>query len=342
MAHTKTSLQLKRLLSAIALIVFCAAIGSSALSPHVAHSANGVPVTGWAWSDTIGWIDLTAGGGANGLHVDPFTGAVSGYAWSENIGWISAEKADLDAAPACPGDTSQIANNAWTGWLRAVAGIGATSGWDGCISMSGAGYGVKQDGSGGFLPCDPTNASCAWEGNSDPGAAVVGWVDFRNARYSCLDQPNYCKDDVTSCTFLNDQCLASCNYCTYGCNQLDGSCNPPLTANCNIPNPVAGGPNLCIEASPAFASSNNTGVAVTWDVSGVQGTCTVISSNGDGQPAPQPGWSTAANGSNRAQGSNTSLSVTTETVFTLTCTDLGGNTDHWTAVVKSVPVFNEF
>jgi len=77
-------------------------------------------VSGWAWSENVGWISFNStncdvdgdgvyegsneGGGATpaptdcpssgtvnsyGVKIDPSTGGFSGYAWSENIGWIN-------------------------------------------------------------------------------------------------------------------------------------------------------------------------------------------------------------------------------------------------------------
>lgn len=52
-------------------------------------------VSGYAWSENIGWISFnstSSGGGIDyGVDVDISTGDFSGYAWSENIGWISFE-----------------------------------------------------------------------------------------------------------------------------------------------------------------------------------------------------------------------------------------------------------
>ena len=56
--------------------------------------------TGYAWSDTIGSIDLSCensgvcGSLPFGLSIDE-SGNISGYAWSDNVGWISANAADL-------------------------------------------------------------------------------------------------------------------------------------------------------------------------------------------------------------------------------------------------------
>jgi len=47
-------------------------------------------VSGWAWSENIGWISFnnTTGGGTTnyGVDIDSSTGIFSGDAWSEHIG----------------------------------------------------------------------------------------------------------------------------------------------------------------------------------------------------------------------------------------------------------------
>jgi len=40
-------------------------------------------LSGYAWGENIGWINF------NGVKINPSTGAFSGYAWGENIGWIN-------------------------------------------------------------------------------------------------------------------------------------------------------------------------------------------------------------------------------------------------------------
>ena len=78
-------------------------------------------VSGWAWSETIGWISFnnTSGSGAidYGINID-VDGTLSGYAWSENIGWISFnEGAQLDL------DTGDLSGQAKVlsmpdGWIK--------------------------------------------------------------------------------------------------------------------------------------------------------------------------------------------------------------------------------
>lgn len=45
-------------------------------------------LSGYAWSDTIGWISFASStNGNNKVEIDS-NGNLNGYAWSENIGWI--------------------------------------------------------------------------------------------------------------------------------------------------------------------------------------------------------------------------------------------------------------
>src|SRR3989344_3175772 len=63
-------------------------------------------VSGFVWSENIGWISLnsTRDGSATsyGVNISPMTGTgiFSGYAWSENIGWISFNQGQLTGCPS--------------------------------------------------------------------------------------------------------------------------------------------------------------------------------------------------------------------------------------------------
>lgn len=136
-------------------------------------------LSGWAWSETIGWISFNStnqGGGANyGVNVAN-GGNMSGYGWSEHIGWIS-----FNDSAGCPSAPCQPRMNPGTGevsgWARACAGTvngdctGAsrTDGWDGWVHLRGANYGVSV-------------AGCQWNGYAW-GSDVVGWIHFRGANY---------------------------------------------------------------------------------------------------------------------------------------------------------------
>ncbi|MBV9159608.1 MAG: hypothetical protein JO019_03375 [Candidatus Kaiserbacteria bacterium] len=165
----------------LALLFLAAVIAAIAYAPRLHASAAG-DMSGYAWSENIGWISLNcATGGPTGnnicntsnykLTVDQ-NGKVSGYAWSDNVGWISAN----DGTNGTPNDLAGCPSNpCWakfnsgqlTGWLRALAGTSASAGgWDGWISLSGSNptYGVSE--SNGIV------TGYAWGGTN------VGWIDF--------------------------------------------------------------------------------------------------------------------------------------------------------------------
>lgn len=149
--------------------------------PRTATAGAGDNMTGYAWSDTIGWIsfnNLNVGDAVDyGVNIDA-SGNFSGYAWSDNIGWVSFNSSELTG---CPGGYGACAPHLdWTtgavsGWARACAGTAngncststsRTDGWDGWILLGGF---------PGDLAVDITTgdfSGYAW------GSDVVGWISF--------------------------------------------------------------------------------------------------------------------------------------------------------------------
>lgn len=155
------------------------------LSTPTAHSGATDNLTGYAWSDTIGWISFNstneAGSTADyGVTVAP-NGDMSGYAWSEHIGWISFNEVGCPSGTCAPHFDN--VTGVVTGWARALSptsGIN-TGGWDGWISLSGTtidgnAYGVRAVGAnwGGY----------AW------GSDVVGWISFGGSLYGVTGTDN--------------------------------------------------------------------------------------------------------------------------------------------------------
>jgi|GEM_PF-1809941 len=112
----------------------------------------------------VGWISVnnTNQGGAvsYGLSIPSGTGDISGYAWSENIGWISFNAADIAGCPQGSCKAEKIAGNNFKGWARVLGirdalAVGNSGGWQGWISLSGAQYGVK-------INADNTLAGYGW------------------------------------------------------------------------------------------------------------------------------------------------------------------------------------
>ena len=180
--------------------------------PAVIVGCQAHNVSGYAWSENIGWISVSCantmalGSGVNfGLDISSGSGLFAGYAWSENIGWVDfAASGPYPALPnysACadfPGSGQTcdgIGNYNVGGWARAVAYGG---GWDGWIKLRGTNYGVAIDnGTGDF-------SGYGW---SD---AVIGWIRFAGTNYkvkstlsfnSPPDKPSTFDVDWNRCAF---------------------------------------------------------------------------------------------------------------------------------------------
>jgi len=106
--------------------------------PESAQSATADNVSGWAWSETIGWISFNCtdrgvcGTSNYGVNIDG-SGNFSGYAWSENIGWINF--APTGPYPTTPNYSAKYDSETdnITGWAKAEAADG--NGWDGWILL---------------------------------------------------------------------------------------------------------------------------------------------------------------------------------------------------------------
>lgn len=161
------------LLSTSFLLAIFACYTYVSFSPKVviAQTPTGAYLSGYAWSENIGWISFaTSTYNPNGVTLDS-SGNLSGYAWSENIGWIQFG----DGLSGFPGGLNTINSSArfngtnLVGWAKALSANG--NGWDGWISFSGSttssgSYGVSQSGA--------SLSGYAW------GSDVVGWVQFNS------------------------------------------------------------------------------------------------------------------------------------------------------------------
>lgn len=185
---------------AIVLTVAILSVAIIIVSPKV-NSGVGENISGYAWSETIGWISFNstneAGPSASyGVQVAA-NGDISGYAWSENIGWISFNAGDVAGCPS--GTCSPALNrttNAVTGWARALSPTSGvnTGGWDGWIRLTGLTIG----GGGG--------TSCDWHGWAW-GSDVVGWISFNSTDagagggpYKVVGTGNGCNPPTFACT----------------------------------------------------------------------------------------------------------------------------------------------
>jgi len=154
-------------------------------------------VSGWGWSDTIGWISFNStndGSSYNyGVDVDltnsSTQGLMSGYAWSDNVGWIKfAPTSGFPALPshgACvdsPNYTTEPCNNIGaynvSGWARVVrceTNPADCVGWDGWIKLGDSTRRWPTDTTDKQVKINPnTKEFEGWAWGSD----VIGWISF--------------------------------------------------------------------------------------------------------------------------------------------------------------------
>jgi hypothetical protein len=304
-----------------------------------AQASTSVPVTGWLWSDTIGWIDTncqntdTCATNNFGLAIDSVSGAMSGYAWSDNIGWISANSSDLSGCPSAP-CTASISGASVTGWFKAVSGGASQNGdWDGFIALDdkntgdGLSYGVSYSG-GSF-------SGYAWADTN------VGWVDFSLAQtqyltcspstvYTCngsqivvsTETDSSCQDTVTNTTCVAPQ------FCSLGSPVCLTPTPSGLTGSGDLTGNLTARPNLV---------PKNATTTVYWDMANVTN-CSVTGNDGTS-------WTGATSATSSCSVKSSTGCVTspiiTQTIFTLSCLDLDSNPYTETATVNLLPDFEE-
>ncbi len=167
------------------LVLGVAAAGMFIKSPQVSAQVVQGTLTGWGWSDNIGWISLNcATGGSTGNNIcatsnysvsEDASGNLSGYAWSDNIGWIKF--GGLSGFPNTSYGTNAkvTSSGSLTGWALALAGAGRSDGWDGWISLSGmtvdnsSAYGVNYNSTTGLF------SGYSW------GSDVIGWLTLNSS-----------------------------------------------------------------------------------------------------------------------------------------------------------------
>jgi PKD repeat protein len=181
-------------------------------SPETAQAGSGHNVSGWAWSENIGWISFNSTNQNAvinyGINVDS-AGNLSGYAWSEHIGWISFNASEVNGCPSAPSCAPKLDRTTGqvSGWARACAGTvngdcksaTRTDGWDGWIHLR---YDSDSDG----IVNTDTNSDygvfangCDWDGYAW-GSDVVGWIHFKGANYGVVGTGDACANRPPSAT----------------------------------------------------------------------------------------------------------------------------------------------
>lgn len=293
--------------------------------PPVATSqTSSAPITGWAWSDTIGWVDFncsnrgTCGSVNFGVVVNE-DGTLSGHAWSQNIGWISANASDLSGCPQSPCN-ARFQNGKLLGWMKALSGGGAQSGgWDGFIALGDTNtgdsinYGVTADENGNF-------SGYAW------GSTVVGWLAFStsygNVRtdyqqctptYFCQDGDSWHRNAICA-----EQLYEDCHKGA-GWSCANGSCVAP-------PDPRPPANESALRLTPSAIQVGQT-VTATWSLEYAD-SCT-ITING-------VAWLVDV----AASGSEVTAPLYETTEFRITCTNTEGSYSEVKTVIVS-PVWQE-
>jgi hypothetical protein len=182
---------------------------------------------GWIWGGSegtdgattgVGWIEVS--GSNYGIDIPPGDGPITGYAWSSNLGWIDfgnncttgpavagkyqAASCTPDAIIGCEGGAGvRRSGNELVGCARIVSIAqetvrGNSGGWEGWIKMNGSGYGIKLNADGSVQPCDGAHKSCAWNGEeAGTGgniASGLGWFDFSKVTADAKNSLKICKD----------------------------------------------------------------------------------------------------------------------------------------------------
>ena len=103
-------------------------------------------------------------------------GTLSGYAWSDNIGWINFGGLTGPNGSG-PVATMTLSGNTGTfsGWAKAINGGDANSGYEGWVSLAGANYLSPTTGGTGGVTYNKSTGKIvgyAWGGD------VIGWIQF--------------------------------------------------------------------------------------------------------------------------------------------------------------------
>ncbi|MDE1925298.1 MAG: hypothetical protein KGH79_03935 [Patescibacteria group bacterium] len=292
-------------------------------------------LSGYAWSDNIGWISFI-----NSVVAVNNDNTLAGYAWSDNIGWISFNSRDVAAC----GSTATLVDGALSGWAKALAAD--NNGWDGCIKLgdSALGYGPALPGG--------ANASGTFTGYAW-GSDIVGWIDF--------SQVTFIEDAAPACTLSGPASSVtpgaaftltwmSANSPTSGSvvqgattvisnptlPDGSGSVTAPSTSGTylytmSVSNGSTGTCNTSVDvgtAQPSIGSgdfySNPPRVRagkttmLYWTVSNPPAQCSIVGTNG---------FNANINPTDGVQGSIATNAITTNTNFTLTCGSASATTN---------------
>src|SRR6056297_3103736 len=257
------------------LFTLCAVVALGYAAPAAAQFSSDVPLTGYAWSDNVGWIQFDAPGDPVVVEPDGDNNNMSditGYAWNESasstatstlgVGWIKF--GGLGTSPEGGSSDAQLnlLNGQITGWARACVAAAnpdctggahpTAGGWDGWIKLSDTSVPVY-----GPVAASSTNTieGFSWGSTAVSGAtassSVIGWISWSGTAgdgspygvtYSppCDPAPRLqCTTDLSGYEVYDEWCRLT------GTNN---NCVAPQI--CDVSNPGA-----CIDGTPAELSA---------------------------------------------------------------------------------------
>jgi hypothetical protein len=145
------------------LFLLLALLALTSLAAPTQAQNTGEKLSGYAWSDTVGWITFDVP--TYGVIMSP-AGELTGYAWSDNIGWV--EFRPSFTGPSGGGDNygaKKTAGNKITGWARACAGTVSQLLAGGAADLSSPGFCTVPSGAS-----DMVSRTDGWD----------GWIKFTN------------------------------------------------------------------------------------------------------------------------------------------------------------------
>jgi len=195
-------------------------------------AGSGDNVTGYAWSESIGWIsfncsdDNSCGTVDYGVNINPSTGNISGYAWSSNIGWISFNRKTCNGGERvgrhceinndcvggyqcrddAPGTTGAPPTDPFLSSADVIANYNSSTeevtGWAKILALGDDGWiSFNTDGVPDYgVSIDSSTSEFsgwAWNG-SDTDGVGIGWISF-----NCLD--------TSSCAIIDYKVIADIN-----------------------------------------------------------------------------------------------------------------------------------
>lgn len=298
------------------LLIFLLAVGFMSASETNAAFTSPAPLSGYAWSSNIGWINFNGPGYGVRINTD-FT--ITGHAWNSTglvsggntgLGWLQ-----FGGLTGCPGggncnariDTS-VTPNELRGWARFTSNGGGWSGW---VSLNCANTGTCGTSDYKVIANNGVLQGYAWGGGgSNASSSVVGWISFSGSPgYSVVSYTRPCTVADATCTSdlsgrnIPDQWCSS--FTTVPC--VSGSACSTVTNSCEAL-PIT----ALLTVSPAAIRRGDT-ATVTWSTTNASA-CT-LEQNLPGQTVQT--WSGMS-------GTESSAPITGLTLFSLSCTDALG------------------